>query len=48
MAAETVGRARATAGGRVVAALEGGYVPERVGQGVVNVIRAFAGLAPKD
>jgi acetoin utilization deacetylase AcuC-like enzyme len=28
----------------VVAALEGGYVPKRVGEGVVDVLRAFAGL----
>ncbi len=48
MAAEVVDATRATAAGRVVAALEGGYVPDRVGQGVVNVIRAFAGLPPKD
>jgi acetoin utilization deacetylase AcuC-like enzyme len=48
MAAEVVDQAGGTAGGRVVAALEGGYVPDRVGEAVVNVIRAFAGLAPKD
>ncbi len=34
------------AGGRVVALLEGGYVPPRVADGVVQVIRAFAGLSP--
>ena len=39
--------AAASAGGRVVALLEGGYVPARVGQGVVRVVRAFAGL-PSD
>jgi acetoin utilization deacetylase AcuC-like enzyme len=33
-----------TAGGRVAALLEGGYVPDRVGAGVVQVMRAFAGL----
>ena len=33
-----------SAGGRVVALLEGGYVPPRVAAGVVQVIRAFAGL----
>ena len=35
-----------SAGGRVVAMLEGGYVPERVGSGVLQVVRAFAGLPP--
>ena len=35
-----------TAGGRVVALLEGGYVPPRVGSGVVHVVRAFSGLPP--
>ena len=39
--------AESTAGGRVVALLEGGYVPDRVADGVVQVIRAFAGL-PSD
>ena len=29
--------------GRVVAALEGGYVPERVGAGAMTVMRALAG-----
>lgn len=33
-----------TAAGRVVALLEGGYVPARVGAGVVQVVRAFASL----
>ena len=32
------------AGGRVVAVLEGGYVPERVGAGTVAMLRAMAGL----
>jgi acetoin utilization deacetylase AcuC-like enzyme len=41
---ETVERTRATAQGRVVAVLEGGYVPHRVGRGAVNVLRALAGL----
>jgi acetoin utilization deacetylase AcuC-like enzyme len=31
---------------RVVAVLEGGYVPSRVADGVLQVIRAFAGLGP--
>jgi acetoin utilization deacetylase AcuC-like enzyme len=35
-------------GGRVVALLEGGYVPPRVADGVVQVVRAFAGLPPVD
>jgi acetoin utilization deacetylase AcuC-like enzyme len=34
----------ASAQGRVAAVLEGGYVPERIGSGLVNVLRAFAGL----
>lgn len=41
---ELVTRTRPSAGGRVVAVLEGGYVPERVGLGAVNVLRALAGL----
>ncbi|HSJ08423.1 MAG TPA: histone deacetylase [Longimicrobiales bacterium] len=36
--------AQDTAGGRVVAVLEGGYVPPRVGTGVVATLRALAGL----
>jgi acetoin utilization deacetylase AcuC-like enzyme len=36
------------AGGRIVAALEGGYVLDRIGSGLVNVLRAFAGLPPRD
>jgi acetoin utilization deacetylase AcuC-like enzyme len=47
MARAVMDAAAATAGGRVVALLEGGYVPARVGQGVVRVVRAFAGL-PSD
>ncbi len=31
-------------GGRVAATLEGGYVPERMGRGLVDVLRALAGL----
>jgi acetoin utilization deacetylase AcuC-like enzyme len=42
--AELVDRTRASAGGRVVAVLEGGYVPERMGLGAVDVLRALAGL----
>jgi acetoin utilization deacetylase AcuC-like enzyme len=37
-------RTRSTAGGKVVAVLEGGYTPARVGAGVVAVIRALGGL----
>jgi acetoin utilization deacetylase AcuC-like enzyme len=33
--------------GRIVALLEGGYVPERLGHGTVAVIRALAGLPPE-
>ncbi|HUF51453.1 MAG TPA: histone deacetylase [Longimicrobiales bacterium] len=40
-----VERAQETAAGRVVAALEGGYVPQRVGAGVVATLRALAGIA---
>jgi acetoin utilization deacetylase AcuC-like enzyme len=40
-------RVAVPAQGRVVAALEGGYVPERIGSGLVNVLRAFAGLPPR-
>jgi acetoin utilization deacetylase AcuC-like enzyme len=38
--------AEESAGGRLVVLLEGGYVPERVGSGAVNVIRALVGLDP--
>jgi acetoin utilization deacetylase AcuC-like enzyme len=37
---------RETARGRVVVALEGGYVPTRVGAGSVAVLRALAALPP--
>jgi acetoin utilization deacetylase AcuC-like enzyme len=36
--------AAATAHGRVVVLLEGGYAPPRVGAGVVATMRALAGL----
>ncbi|HUF14047.1 MAG TPA: histone deacetylase [Longimicrobiales bacterium] len=39
---------RASAAGRVVVALEGGYAPARVGAGVVAVLRGLCGLAPQD
>jgi acetoin utilization deacetylase AcuC-like enzyme len=32
-------------GGRLVVLLEGGYVPERIGEGSVAILRALAGLA---
>jgi acetoin utilization deacetylase AcuC-like enzyme len=44
IAAEIVERTRASAGGRVAAVLEGGYVPQRMGLAVADVLRAFAGL----
>ena len=37
--------ATATADGRVAVVLEGGYVPARVGAGVVATLRALAGVA---
>ena len=40
--------AEATAGGRVAVVLEGGYAPRRVGAGAVEVVRALAGLPPRD
>jgi acetoin utilization deacetylase AcuC-like enzyme len=44
LTAEVIERTRSTADGRVAAILEGGYVPERIAQGAVNVLRALAGL----
>ena len=41
---EVMSVAEKRAGGRLVAVLEGGYVPERVGNGTVAVLRALAGL----
>ncbi len=38
--------ADATAEGRLVVALEGGYAPDRLGQGAVAVLRALADLPP--
>ena len=38
---ELYARAAVWCGGRLVAALEGGYVPDRVGQGAVAVMRAM-------
>ncbi len=44
MTREVIEMTRASAGGRVVALLEGGYEPSRIGRGTVQVIRALAGL----
>lgn len=40
--------AAADKGAPVIAVLEGGYVPQRAADGVVQVVRAFAGLPPAD
>jgi acetoin utilization deacetylase AcuC-like enzyme len=45
---EVVERARTTADGRVALVLEGGYAPEQLGRGVVDVFRALGGLPPRD
>jgi acetoin utilization deacetylase AcuC-like enzyme len=42
-----VERAGTTCGGRVVALLEGGYDPARLGAGTVAVLRGLAGLPPQ-
>lgn len=44
MTRDVVAGAEEACGGRVVALLEGGYVPKRVGEGAVAVIRGLAGL----
>ncbi len=44
MTRHLVGVAAETCGGRVLALLEGGYDPSRLGQGAVAVIRGLAGL----
>jgi acetoin utilization deacetylase AcuC-like enzyme len=44
MTAEVAALVGGISRGRLVAALEGGYVPERVGMGTVAVIRAMCGL----
>jgi acetoin utilization deacetylase AcuC-like enzyme len=44
LTADLMERTSASAKGRIAAVLEGGYVPERIGSGLVNVLRAFAGL----
>lgn len=48
MTTRLIERALAFAGGRIVLTLEGGYAPERLGAGVVDVVRALAGLPPRD
>jgi acetoin utilization deacetylase AcuC-like enzyme len=48
LATDLLVRVASPAQGRVVAALEGGYVIDRIGAGLVNVLRAFAGLPPRD
>jgi acetoin utilization deacetylase AcuC-like enzyme len=44
IASELVERTRSTAGGRVAVVLEGGYVPERMGRAVADVLRSLCGL----
>lgn len=46
MTASLVERARGACEGRLVACLEGGYVPERIGRATVEVVRALAGVEP--
>jgi len=46
--ADLLDRLPASAKGRVVAVLEGGYALERIGSGLVNVLRALARLPPAD
>ena len=46
MTRSLVARADAACGGRVVACLEGGYVPDRLGRAAVDVVRALAGVEP--
>jgi acetoin utilization deacetylase AcuC-like enzyme len=41
---EVMALSQETAGGKLITLLEGGYVPERVGEGTVAVLRAMAGL----
>ncbi|HSN14271.1 MAG TPA: histone deacetylase, partial [Anaeromyxobacteraceae bacterium] len=46
LAAELVKRVGAAAHGRLVGVLEGGYAIDRIGAGLVNLLRAFARLPP--
>jgi acetoin utilization deacetylase AcuC-like enzyme len=48
LATEVRQRADEVAGGRLALVLEGGYAPERVGHGVVDVFRALSDLPPRD
>ncbi len=41
---EVMALAEASCGGRVIVLLEGGYAPDRVGEGTVAVLRALAGM----
>jgi acetoin utilization deacetylase AcuC-like enzyme len=45
MTREVMEHAHASAGGRVVAILEGGYAPARTGAGAALTLRALAGVA---
>jgi acetoin utilization deacetylase AcuC-like enzyme len=45
---EVLDRANDCAAGRLALVLEGGYAPERVGRGVVDVFRALSDLPPRD
>ena len=46
IASDLVERTRSTCGGRLAAVLEGGYVHDRTGRGVVDVLRSLCGLPP--
>jgi acetoin utilization deacetylase AcuC-like enzyme len=46
LTADLIERVPAAADGRLVGVLEGGYALERIGAGLVNVLRAFARLPP--
>jgi acetoin utilization deacetylase AcuC-like enzyme len=48
MTLELLDLARGVAGGRLACVLEGGYAPARLGDGVLHVIRALAGLPVGD
>jgi acetoin utilization deacetylase AcuC-like enzyme len=47
MTREVVAGADSACGGRVVAVLEGGYEPARLGKATVQVVRGLAGLEPE-
>lgn len=48
LARSIIEKTEGAAEGRVIAVLEGGYAPSRVGAGVVDTIRALAGIPPRD